>query len=130
MRFARWVFGVAGVTGIVLVAPMYWEDRFFQDHPPATNRPEFFYGFAGVALAWQVMFLVIASDPFRYRGAMLPAMLEKVSFAVAIPLLYLADRVPAIWLGPAAMDATWVVLFAIAYRLTPRATPPQLGESR
>jgi hypothetical protein len=76
MRFARWVYLLAGVSGLLLVAPLYWEERFFQDYPPAINRPEFYYRFAGLCLAWQVMFLVIAADPVRYRRAMLPAMLE------------------------------------------------------
>jgi hypothetical protein len=101
--------------GRPLDRPLYFEDRFFQDNPPAINRPEFYYGFVGVCLAWQVMFLVIAYDPVRYRGAMLPAMLEKAGFAVAIPLLYLAGRASAMWVGFASLDATWLVLFLVAY---------------
>jgi hypothetical protein len=124
MRFAKWVFLLAGVSGVLMVAPMYLEDRFFQEYPPPTNRPEFYYGFAGVTLAWQFLFLVIASDPVRYRRAMLPAMLEKASFAVAIPILYAAGRVAAVWVGFAAMDATWLVLFVVAYLRTPREPPP------
>ena len=120
MRFAKWVFLLAGVSGILTVAPMYLEERFFADYPPPTNRPEFYYGFAGVTLAWQVMFLVISSDPARYRTAMLPAMLEKASFAVAVPVLYAAGRVPGVWVGIASVDATWLVLFLVAYLRTPR----------
>ena len=104
---------------------MYLEDRFFQEYPPPTNRPEFYYGFAGVTLAWQFLFLVIASDPVRYRRAMLPAMLEKGSFAVAIPILYAAGRVAGVWVGFAAMDATWLVLFVVAYLRTPKEVPEQ-----
>ena len=122
MRFARWVFVLSGLSGILLIAPLYWEDRFFQDYPPAINRPEFYYGFAGLCMAWQVMFVVIGCDPIRYRTAMIPAMLEKASFAGAIPILYAAGRVFAVWLGFAAMDATWLVLFVIAYCWTP---PPE-----
>ncbi len=121
MRFAKWVFLVAGVSGILMIAPMYLEDRFFADFPPAINRPEFFYGFVGVTLAWQFMFLLIASDPVRFRRAILPAMLEKASFAVAVPLLYAAERVTAVWLGFAGMDVTWLVLFVIAFLSTPKA---------
>jgi hypothetical protein len=119
MRFAKWVFYLAGGSGILMVAPLYLETRFFQDNPPPINRPEFYYGFAGVTLAWQFMFLVIGSNPIRYRPAMLPAMLEKASFAIAIPLLYVAGRVLPIWVGFAAMDGTWLILFIIAYLWTP-----------
>jgi hypothetical protein len=126
MRFAKWVFLAAGVSGALTVAPLYFEGRFFRDYPPPTNRPEFYYGFAGVCLAWQVLFLVIAADPVRYRGVMLPAVLEKASFAVAIPLLYAAGRVPAVWVGFASADAVWLVLFVAAYLRTP-AGPPRDG---
>lgn len=120
MRFARWVFLLAGASGVLMVAPMYLEAQFFRDDPPAINRPEFYYGFAGVTLAWQLMFLVITSDPVRYRMAMLPAMVEKAGFAVTVPVLYLQDRIAAWWLGAAAMDATWLVLFLVSFLMTPR----------
>jgi len=121
MRFARWVFLLAGLSGIVIVAPLYFlEEQVGRDHPPPINHPEFFYGFAGVTLAWQVMFLVIASDPVRYRLAMLPAMLEKIGFVVAIFVLYANGRVHPIWLGAASMDGTLFVLFVVAFLRTPK----------
>src|SRR5215472_11226304 len=109
MRFAKWVFLLAGVSGILMVVPPYFlERRTGEDYPPSITHPEYYYGFFGVTLAWQVMFLVIASDPVRYRRAMLPAMLEKASFALAIPLLYTLGRVAGMWIGAASMDATWL----------------------
>jgi hypothetical protein len=121
MRFAKWVFLLAGVTGIIMVVPPYFlEEQFGRDQPPPVNHPEFYYGFIGVTLAWQVMFLVIGSDPIRFRRAMIPSMLEKASFAIAIPILYAQERVSATWLGFAAMDATWFVLFVVAYMRTPK----------
>src|SRR5436309_1727179 len=103
-----------------MIAPLYLEGRFFRDDPPAINRPEFYHGFAGVTLAWQFMFMLIASDPVRYRLAMLPSWLEKAGFAVAVPLLYWQERVTAKWVGFAAMGAVWLVLFVIAFLLTPK----------
>lgn len=127
MRFARLVFLIAGVSGVLIIGPLYLEARFFADNPPQINRAEFYYGFAGVTLAWQLMFLVIAADPVRYRMAMLPAMVEKLSFAGVIPFLYASGRVSGMWLWAAAMDGTWLVLFVIAYLLTPLAesAPPR-----
>ena len=124
MRFARWVFLVAGVSGVLLIVPPYFlEKQTGEDYPPPINHPEYYYGFFGVTLAWQFMFLVIASAPVRYRRAMLPAMLEKAGFALAIPILYALGRVAGVWVGFASMDATWLVLFVIAYLRTPKEMP-------
>jgi hypothetical protein len=121
MRLAKWVFLLAGSTGILMVMPPYFlEQQLGRDNPPPVNHPEFYYGFLGVTLAWQLMFLVIGSDPIRFRKAMLPAMLEKASFAIAIPILYVLERVAVTWVGFAAMDAMWLVLFIVAYRRTPK----------
>src|SRR5262245_12899545 len=99
MRFARWVFLLAGVWGILLVVPPYFlEAKNVQYDPPPITHPEYYYGFLGVTLAWQFLFLVIGSDPVRYRPAMPPAMLEKAGFAFAVPVLFAAGRVAGMWL--------------------------------
>jgi len=116
MRFARWVFCLAGIIGLLMIVPPYFlEEQFGRDHPPPVNHPEFYYGFFGVGLAWQLMFLVIATDPLRYRLAMLPAMVEKASFAGAMPVLYIAGRVPIQNVAFAAIDGTWLILFVVAF---------------
>jgi len=121
MRFAKWTFLLAGSSGILLVFPPYFlEGRFGEDKPPAINHPEFYYGFLGVALAWQFMFLLIGTDPIRYRVAMLPAIVEKATFAIAVPVLYAFDRVNASLVAFASLDALWLVLFIVAWLQTPR----------
>jgi hypothetical protein len=131
MRYAKWVFLLAGVSGILMVVPPYFLERQTgEDYPPPITHPEFYYGFLGVTLAWQFLFLVIASDPVRYRRAMLPAMVEKASFALAIPVLYALGRVAGVWIGFAAMDATWLVLFVIAYLRTPGELPRKEAQAR
>src|SRR5262249_1214542 len=110
--------------------PLYLEDRFFRDDPPAINRPEFYYGFAGVTLAWQLMYLLIGTDPARYRLPMLVASLAKASWALAVVVLYLQERVAGWWVAAAAMDGICVVLFVIAFFLTPKwptAKAPSTG---
>jgi hypothetical protein len=116
MRFARWVFLLAGVCGVVIMAPMYFlEAQLGRDNPPAITHPEVYYGFVGVGLAWQLMFLVIAFDPVRYRLAMLPAIVEKTSFVVAILALSVLGRVTGSVIGFAVLDAVWTVLFTVAF---------------
>jgi hypothetical protein len=42
---------------------------------------EFYYGFVRVTLSWQVLFVLIAGNPARYRSLMLVAVLEKLIYA-------------------------------------------------
>lgn len=117
MRFAHRVFLIAGLYGLAAILPMYFgEARYGEQYPPAISHPEFFYGFIGVVLAWQVAFLIIASDPARYRPLMVPAMLEKFTFVAAVGLLLLLDRIvpTAIQLG-AVGDVILGILFVIAF---------------
>jgi hypothetical protein len=125
MKFARWVFLVAGVYGLLVLAPQYFlEEQVGRDAPPPITHPEFFYGFVGVALAWQVVFLILARDPVRYRPMMLPAVLEKATFGMAVPILYALQRVAAVNLVFAGIDVVLGVLFLVAYFRTPGARPP------
>src|SRR6185312_16873868 len=94
--FARWTFLLAGVWGIVVLAPLYFLEKFVGDqHPPVITHPEYFYGFIGVALAWQILFLIIASDPVRYRGVMPASVIEKFAFVLAVYALLAKQRVDA-----------------------------------
>jgi len=121
MQFARWVFRIAGILGLLIVTPSYFlEQQVGRDHPPPITHPEFYYGFAGVALAWQVAFLIISLDPPRYRLLMLPAMIEKFSFAGAMFVLFALQRVAAPMLAAGIFDGTLGVLFVVAYLVCPR----------
>lgn len=124
MTFARRVFLVAGVVGILFVAPLYFlEDRIGQtQQPPGMTHPEYYYGFAGVTLVWQLLFLLIASNPVKYRTLMLFGILEKVSYGLAVPMLYAAQRVPGVIVLAGVVDLVWAALFAIAYGKTPSDT--------
>lgn len=123
MLFARRLFQLAGIYGILILTPQYFlEARISRDFPPAITHPEQFYGFIGVALAWQVLFLLIARDPVRFRPVMLPAILEKLGFGVATVVLFLQQRVVAPVLGPALIDLLLAVGFLEAYRRTGQAT--------
>ena len=125
MRFGKIVFTVAGVYGLLVLAPQYFlEERYGRDFPPPVNHPEHYYGFVGLALVWQLAFLLIARDPARYRPLMLVAVLEKLSFGAAVPVLYLMGRVAPLVLAPALVDLLLAALFVAAYLKTPRRKPP------
>jgi hypothetical protein len=116
MRFATRVFLFAGLYGLVVLVPMYFlEGLIGRTDPPAITHPEYFYGFLGAAVAWQLAFLVIASDPQRYRPVMLAAILEKFGYGIAVVALLVQKRIAP---GPAAggmIDLVLGVLFVAAY---------------
>ncbi len=122
MRFAKSTFLIAGIYGIIALVPMYFmEASMAEKGTPAAellSRPEFFYGFIGVALAWQIVFLIMSRDPLRYRPLMLVAVLEKVSFGMAVPMLFLENRAPTQLIAPALIDMLLGVLFLVSYALT------------
>lgn len=119
MRFARAVFRIAGVYGILVLLPQYFmEERIGIDYPPPITHPEHFYGFVGTALVWQLVFLVIARDPARFRALMIPAILEKAAFAIPVGVLFLQNRVPGAVLAFGAIDTALGILFFLSwYRL-------------
>ena len=121
--FARRVFRIAGLSGVLIVLPMYFVERQYGiDYPPAITHPEFFYGFVGVTLACQVMFLIISTDPIRYRPMMLAGIVEKVTYGAAIIWLVSAGRTPSVVGVTAAVDLTFGVLFLAAFLKTKDTT--------
>lgn len=116
MAFAKWVFRIAGIYGLLVLSPqLFMEEQVGRDYPPAVTHPEFFYGFLGVALAWQVAFLIIAHDPVRYRPLMIPSVIEKASFGIAVAVLFSQQRVPAALLAFGVLDLVLGTLFCVAY---------------
>lgn len=120
MKFAKRVFLVAGIYGLIVLLPMYFmEEKTGRDFPPPITHPEYYYGFVGVTAAWQVLYLFISRDPIRYRPLMIPPMLAKTSFVVACTILYLQQRLSGVTLGASMIDLALVILFIIAYLKTP-----------
>jgi hypothetical protein len=120
MKFARLTFLVAGAWGVLVLVPLYFVlDTVGRQAPPPVTHPEFYYGFLGVALAWQIAFFVIGSDPVRYRPMMIPAMIEKFGHVATMTILYLRGRMNTPQLLANLPDLLWGVLFVIAFRKTP-----------
>ena len=115
-RFARRVYTVAGIYGLIVMLPQYFmEDKIGRDYPPPITHPEYFCGFIGIVLVWQIAFLVIARDPQRFRALMPVTVLEKLVFAVPVLLLWAKGRVAASVLPFAALDLILGALFLVSY---------------
>lgn len=119
LRFARIVFWCAAVWGFVTLIPLYFLfDTIGRRSPPPVTHPDFYYGFLAVALAWQVVFALIATDPLRFRLMMLPSALEKFGYGATLAVLYLQHRLYPSQLVFGGMDALLGVLFLVAFLAT------------
>ena len=113
MKFARYVFLIAGIYGLIVLVPQYFVEA--AGATPAIALPEFFYGFIGVAVAFQLVFIIISTDPQKYRPMILPSIVEKFSFAIAVALLVYAGRTSGQIVIGASLDMLLGVLFIISW---------------
>jgi hypothetical protein len=119
MRFARTAYWIAAAYGFVSLVPLYFLlDTVGRDAPPPITHPEFYYGFLGVTFLWQIVFVLIAKEPLRYRSLMPITILEKFVYTVPVVFLYLDGRVRASVMQPSLVDPIFGVLFVIAYLRT------------
>ena len=96
MKFAKIVFTTAGLWGIVVLTPLYFLlDVTGRQYAPPIAYPQFFYGFLSVAMAWQIAFLLIGSNPARFRLLMIPSIVEKLGYVVTLAVLYAQARISA-----------------------------------
>jgi hypothetical protein len=116
MRFARIVFILAGIWGIAVLTPLYFlVDVTGRPYAPPADYPHFFYGFIAVAMAWQIAFLIIGSNPARYRLMMIPSIIEKFGHVLILTLLYSRGRIPWIDAQAGLPDGLLGLLFVIAF---------------
>ena len=116
MKFAKVVFWVASIWGFTILTPLYFLfDVIGRNDPPLITHPGFFYGFVGVALAWQVAFIFIARDPARFRPMMIPSILEKASWGATVIVLVSQQRMHKSDLVFAEADLLLGLLFLISY---------------
>jgi hypothetical protein len=116
-RITTWIFAVAGIYGTALMLAMLI-------HPPAmlgkapTQQPEMYYGFITICLAWQIAFLLIATNPKKYRPLILiAALFEKFAFVIVLVVLLLQHRAGHHWIPSATIEFLFALSFLAAYFL-------------
>lgn len=123
MKAARAIFALAAFYGLLVLVPGVFIE-WFGNGSVRLAQPEFYFGFYGSALVWQGAFLVIASDPARFRPLMLVAVAEKGAFLGSCLWLWATGRIDAGGpLAGALIDGVWMIAFLIAYW---RSAPPRL----
>ena len=116
MKFAKYTFLVAGIYGVLVLVPQYFLlEKNGQDFPPAITHAEYYYGFVGIALVFQLVFFVIFTDPIKYRALIAVSILEKLSFAVPVAILYSRGMVSSSIFAAGLIDVLLGILFTISF---------------
>src|ERR1700690_1515970 len=116
MKFAKVVFWIAAIWGVLVLTPLYFMfDVIGRQDPPVITHPAFYYGFVGAGLAWQLAFLIIATNPMRFRPIIPVAVIEKFSYGIMLIVLHLQGRLHASDLTFAGTDLLLGVLFIVVF---------------
>lgn len=116
MKFARVVFWIAGIWGVLILTPLYFIfDMIGRNDPPPITHPAFYYGFVSVGLAFQIAFIVIAQDPVRLRPMMIPSVIEKFGYGATLIVLYFQNRLHPQDLALGCVDLLFGILFLAAF---------------
>lgn len=116
MTFAKWVFTIGGLFGLLMITPLFFlEAQMAALSGAPLSQPENYYGFVGVIFAWQLVYLLIGRDPARYRPIMLLGALGKVIFVTATWTLAVQGRTAIATAYIASSDLLLAVLFVVAW---------------
>ncbi len=115
-RFARRFCYFAGWYGIFLLVPLlFMETKFGSKYPPPVSHPEFYYGFIAIALSWHVAFLILSRNPLAHRTFLIPAGLEKLTFAFSCIALFIFGKAPSYVMLFGGIDLVFASGFFYAY---------------
>jgi hypothetical protein len=113
MITVQWIFRIAALYGLIVLIPGLFTETQMQ---PVVTHPELYYGFFGSALVWQLMFLLISTDPARYRALIPVAVLEKAAFFFPCIWLWHRGRIAQTDLFWGAMvDGVLMLAFILAW---------------
>jgi hypothetical protein len=119
MKFAKIIFWIAGLWGVLLLTPLYFIfDLIGRQDPPPITHPAFYFGFVGAGLAFQFVFILIATDPIRFRPMMIPSVIAKFAYGGALTVLFLQHRIHPTDFGFGCIDLLFGLLFIAVFLRT------------
>lgn len=113
--FASRVFRWSAIYGVIALVPAY-----FMPMPDPWHLP--YLGFVGLALVFQGVFWVIASDPQRFMPLMPLCIWEKLCFGIPALAFFARGQADAVSAAFGAIDLFLGALFLLAWRRMRAAT--------
>lgn len=118
MKFAKWVFTLGGIWGVLIIGPLFFLEGVLAKAGGPFSHPDMYYGFVASTFAWQLVYLLIGRNPGAYRPLMLLGALGKVIYATSTWVLYAQGRLPISIPLITLPDLLLASLFVTAYLKT------------
>jgi len=116
MTFAKWVFTIGGIWGVLIIGPLFFVEGMMADAAGKPfNHPDTYYGFVASTFAWQLGYLVIGRNPAPYRPFMLLGALGKVIYFASTWILFARGRIVITVPMVASPDILLATLFVVAW---------------
>ena len=115
-RHARWLFRGAAIYGAILLLPIYFLEGRVGAPAARLPAPEYFYGFVGAALSFQILYWIIGGTPRHYHPLMLLGVVAKLSFWVPTAILWSMGRTTTSTFALVCGDLVLAVAFFAAWR--------------
>lgn len=115
MTFAKWVFTLGGIWGVLIIGSLFFIEGALAAAGGPFSHPDMYYGFAASTFAWQLGYLVIGRNPAAYRPFMLLGAFGKVVYFAACWALFLTGRIPITTPLVASPDIVLAGLFVVAW---------------
>jgi hypothetical protein len=128
VKFAKYTFLIAGIYGILVLVPQYFLlEKNSADFPPPITHLEYYYGFVGTALVFQIIFFVISTNPIKYRSLIVVSVFEKLAFAIPVAILFFQSRVSSSIFMAGMLDLCLGIFFLISFFRTRSAPDNELA---
>lgn len=115
------IYTVAGIYGLIVLLPLYFGEHMLAAMGQVLTRPEYYYGFIGAVVSFQLVYLMIGRDPVRFRPLMPLTLIAKLSFTIPVAILFLSGQVDLVTMIMASIDALIGLAFVWAWLITPVA---------
>ncbi|OHB27224.1 MAG: hypothetical protein A2790_00745 [Phenylobacterium sp. RIFCSPHIGHO2_01_FULL_69_31] len=115
MTFAKWVFTIGGLWGVLIIGSLFFLEPVIASQTGPLSHPDTYYGFAVSTFAMQIGYLVIGRNPAAYRPFMLIGAGGKLAYAGVCWALYAQGRIPVTVPALASPDLLLAALFVAAW---------------
>ncbi|THD35996.1 MAG: hypothetical protein E7773_08610 [Sphingomonas sp.] len=114
-KHTSWLFRGAAIYGAILLLPVYFLEGRVAAPAVRLSAPEYFYGFVGAALSFQILYWIVGGAPRKYHALMLLGVVAKLSFWIPTAILWGMGRTATSTFALVCGDLVLAIAFFVAW---------------